>query len=457
MGRLFGTDGARGIANSELTCEMAMKIGRAAAMVLTKHSNKRPRVLIGMDTRASSQMLESAIAAGLCSVGADVMLLGEIPTPAVAYLVKKYEYDAAVMISASHNPCEYNGIKIFQGNGYKLPDALEEEIEGIILDKTQIPPVKIGGDVGRITRSKTALLDYVDYLYSIAEDDLEEYGLKNFNGLKIAVDCSNGAASATAPELFMRLCDDCFFMASHPNGTNINANCGSTHLEILQDFVVRNNCDAGLAFDGDADRFLAVDEKGNVVDGDRLIAIFAKHMKSKNKLKNNTAVVTVMSNMGFFKFCEENDINCEKTKVGDRYVLENMLENDYAIGGEQSGHIIFRDHASTGDGELSALKLLCIMKETGRRLSELADEMTVFPQTLINVRVSDFGKVRFPRDEEIKKAIDAAEAELGDNGRVLVRVSGTEPLVRVMIEGKDEAKINILAQEIAQVVKERLL
>ena len=457
MGRLFGTDGARGIANSELTCEMAMKIGRAAAMVLTKHSNKRPRVLIGMDTRASSQMLESAIAAGLCSVGADVMLLGEIPTPAVAYLVKKYEYDAAVMISASHNPCEYNGIKIFQGNGYKLPDALEEEIEGIILDKTQIPPVKIGGDVGRITRSKTALLDYVDYLYSIAEDDLEEYGLKNFNGLKIAVDCSNGAASATAPELFMRLCDDCFFMASHPNGTNINANCGSTHLEILQDFVVRNNCDAGLAFDGDADRFLAVDEKGNVVDGDRLIAIFAKHMKSKNKLKNNTAVVTVMSNMGFFKFCEENDIKCEKTKVGDRYVLENMLENDYAIGGEQSGHIIFRDHASTGDGELSALKLLCIMKETGRRLSELADEMTVFPQTLINVRVSDFGKVRFPRDEEIKKAIAAAEAELGDNGRVLVRVSGTEPLVRVMIEGKDEAKINILAQEIAQVVKERLL
>ena len=457
MGRLFGTDGARGIANSELTCEMAMKIGRAAAMVLTKHSNKRPRVLIGMDTRASSQMLESAIAAGLCSVGADVMLLGEIPTPAVAYLVKKYEYDAAVMISASHNPCEYNGIKIFQGNGYKLPDALEEEIEGIILDKTQIPPVKIGGDVGRITRSKTALLDYVDYLYSIAEDDLEKYGLKNFNGLKIAVDCSNGAASATAPELFMRLCDDCFFMASHPNGTNINANCGSTHLEILQDFVVRNNCDAGLAFDGDADRFLAVDEKGNVVDGDRLIAIFAKHMKSKNKLKNNTAVVTVMSNMGFFKFCEENDIKCEKTKVGDRYVLENMLENDYAIGGEQSGHIIFRDHASTGDGELSALKLLCIMKETGRRLSELADEMTVFPQTLINVRVSDFGKVRFPRDEEIKKAIAAAEAELGDNGRVLVRVSGTEPLVRVMIEGKDEAKINILAQEIAQVVKERLL
>lgn len=457
MGRLFGTDGARGVANSELTCELAMQIGRAAAMVLTEHTNKRPKVLIGMDTRASSQMLESAISAGLCSVGADVMLLGEIPTPAVAYLVKKYEYDAAVMISASHNPCEYNGIKIFQGNGYKLPDALEEEIESIILDKTQVPPIKVGGDVGRIIRSRTSIIDYSSYLKTVAQNELAEYGMENFNGLKIAIDCSNGAASVTAPRVFMRLCDDCFFLASHPNGTNINANCGSTHLEILQDFVVRNNCDVGLAFDGDADRFLAVDENGNVVDGDKLIAIFAKHMKNKGKLKNNAAVVTVMSNMGFFKFCEENDIHCEKTKVGDRYVLENMLENDFVIGGEQSGHIIFRDFATTGDGELSALKLLCVMKETGKSLSELASEMEVFPQVLVNVRVSDFGKARFPRDEEIKNAIEAAEKELGSDGRVLVRVSGTEPLVRVMLEGKDEEKINILAQEIAQVIKERLL
>ena len=457
MGRLFGTDGARGVANSELTCELAMQIGRAAAMVLTEHTNKRPKVLIGMDTRASSQMLESAISAGLCSVGADVMLLGEIPTPAVAYLVKKYEYDAAVMISASHNPCEYNGIKIFQGNGYKLPDALEEEIESIILDKTQVPPIKVGGEVGRIIRSRTSIIDYSSYLKSVAQDELAEYGKENFNGLKIAVDCSNGAASVTAPRVFMRLCDDCFFMACHPNGTNINANCGSTHLEVLQDFVVRNNCDVGLAFDGDADRFLAVDEKGDVVDGDKLIAIFAKHMKNKGKLKNNAAVVTVMSNMGFFKFCDENGIHCEKTKVGDRYVLENMLENDFVIGGEQSGHIIFRDFATTGDGELSALKLLCVMKETGKKLSDLASEMEVFPQVLVNVRVSDFGKARFPRDEEIKKAIEAAEKELGSDGRVLVRVSGTEPLVRVMLEGKDEEKINILAQEIAQVIKERLL
>ena len=457
MGRLFGTDGARGIANSELTCELAMQIGRATAMVLTAHTNKRPKVLIGMDTRASSQMLESAISAGLCSVGADVMLLGEIPTPAVAYLVKKYEYDAAVMISASHNPCEYNGIKIFQGTGYKLPDNLEEEIESIILDKTQVPPVKVGGDVGRITRSKTARTDYSNYLKSIAKNDLKEYDINNLNGLRIAVDCSNGASSVIAPNVFMSLCDDCYFLAAHPNGTNINEKCGSTHLEVLQDFVVRNKCDAGLAFDGDADRFLAVDENGHVVDGDKLIAIFAKYLKNKGKLKNNTAVVTVMSNMGFFKFCEENDINCEKTKVGDRYVLESMLENDYIIGGEQSGHIIFREFATTGDGELSALKLLCIMKESGKKLSELASEMKVFPQVLINVRVSDFGKARFPRDKEIKNAIESAEKELGDTGRVLVRVSGTEPLVRVMLEGKDEEKINVLAQEIAEVIKERLL
>lgn len=457
MGRLFGTDGARGIANSELTCELAMQIGRAAAMVLTAHTNKRPKVLIGMDTRASSQMLESAISAGLCSVGADVMLLGEIPTPAVAYLVKKYEYDAAVMISASHNPCEYNGIKIFQGTGYKLPDNLEEEIESIILDKTQVPPVKVGGDVGRITRSKTARTDYSNYLKSIAKNDLKEYDINNLNGLRIAVDCSNGASSVIAPNVFMSLCDDCYFLAAHPNGTNINEKCGSTHLEVLQDFVVRNKCDAGLAFDGDADRFLAVDENGQVVDGDKLIAIFAKYLKNKGKLKNNTAVVTVMSNMGFFKFCEENDINCEKTKVGDRYVLESMLENDYIIGGEQSGHIIFREFATTGDGELSALKLLCIMKESGKKLSELASEMKVFPQVLINVRVSDFGKARFPRDKEIKNAIESVEKELGDTGRVLVRVSGTEPLVRVMLEGKDEEKINVLAQEIAEVIRERLL
>ena len=457
MGRLFGTDGARGVANTEITCELAMEIGRAAAMVLTKENQKKPRVLIGMDTRASSEMLESAISAGLCSVGADVMLLGEIPTPAVAFLVRQYEYDAAVMISASHNPCEYNGIKIFQGNGYKLPDALEEEIESIILDKSQIPPVKIGGDVGRITRSKTAVNDYIEYLLSIAEEDTEKYNIDSLSNLKIAVDCSNGAASVTAPDLFLKLCPDASFINAHPNGTNINENCGSTHLDSLSDFVVRNNCDVGLAFDGDADRFLAIDENGNEVDGDKLLSIFSKYMKSKGDLKNNTVVVTVMSNMGFFKFCEANSLNCEKTKVGDRYVLENMLQGNYSLGGEQSGHIIFLDHSTTGDGELSALKLLLIMKATNKKLSFLASEMKVYPQVLKNIRVSDFGKARFPHDEEIKNAINSAEKELGSNGRVLVRVSGTEPLIRVMLEGIDENKIKVLADELVDVIKERLL
>lgn len=457
MGRLFGTDGARGVANTEITCELAMEIGRAAAMVLTKENKKKPRVLIGMDTRASSEMLESAISAGLCSVGADVMLLGEIPTPAVAFLVRKYEYDAAVMISASHNPCEYNGIKIFQGNGYKLPDELEEEIEAIILDKAQIPPVKIGGNVGRITRSKTAVNDYIEYLLSVAEDDIKKYQIESLSNLRIAVDCSNGAASVTAPDLFLKLCPDALFINAHPNGTNINENCGSTHLDSLSDFVVRNKCDVGLAFDGDADRFLAIDENGNEVDGDKLLSIFSKYMKSKDNLKNNTVVVTVMSNMGFFKFCEDNSLNCEKAKVGDRYVLENMLKGDFNLGGEQSGHIIFLDHSTTGDGELSALKLLLIMKATNKKLSSLASEMKVYPQVLKNIRVSDFGKARFPHDEEIKNAIKSAEKELGNNGRVLVRVSGTEPLIRVMLEGIDENKIKVLADELADVIKERLL
>lgn len=449
MSRLFGTDGARGIANKELTCELAMQIGRAAAMVLTEHTSKKPRVLIGMDTRASSQMLEASISAGLCSVGADVLLLNVVPTPAVAYLVKKYSYDAGIMISASHNPCEYNGIKIFQSNGYKLPDELEEEIESIILDQTKVPPVKIGGEVGRIRNSKTARFDYTAYLKSCAETPV--------SSLKVAFDCANGSASVIAPELFMSLGVDCLFISAHPNGENINDNCGSTHLDRLKDFVVRNGCDVGLAFDGDADRLLAVDETGEEVNGDKIISICADYMKKRGLLKKNTAVVTVMSNMGFFEFCDRKDIKCEKTKVGDRYVLENMVKNGYNLGGEQSGHIIFLDYATTGDGELSAIKLLQVLSETNEKLSKLANEMQVFPQVMVNVKVSDFGKARFPRDEEIKKAIEAAEAELNGEGRVLVRISGTEPLVRVMLEGKNIKKINELSEELAQVIRDRLL
>ena len=450
MGRIFGTDGARGIANTELTCELSMQIGRAAAMVLLENSHgKRPKVLIGKDTRASSDMLESAICAGLCSVGADVMLLGVVPTPAVAFLVREYEYDAGVMISASHNPCEYNGIKIFQSNGFKLPDKLEEEIEQIILDDTDAPPTPIGGEVGRVTRSLTAVSDYIEHLLSATN--------MSFNGYKIALDCANGSSSVSAKEVFTRLGAECIVINSEPDGVNINRDCGSTHIEQLQKCVVENKCDFGFAFDGDADRMLAVDHTGALVDGDRAIAVCAKHMKTLGKLKKDTAVVTVMSNMGFFKFCEENGIHCEKTKVGDRYVLENMHENGYSIVGEQSGHIIFLKYATTGDGQLSAIQLMAVIKDTGKTLKELADEMEIYPQVLINVSVSNYGKARFDKDKEIKKAIEAAEKELGDEGRILVRVSGTEPLVRVMLEGKDYDKIRELGESVSQVVRERLV
>lgn len=449
MGRLFGTDGARGVANSELTCELAMKIGRAAAMVLTESCAHKPKVLIGMDTRASSHMLAAAIGAGLCSVGADVLIIDVVPTPAVAFLVKEYDYDAGVMISASHNPCEYNGIKIFQGNGYKLPDELENEIEEIILDETKLPPVVLGGDVGKISFSSKAVDDYIFHLAMTADGD--------FKGMKIALDCANGSASVTARALFTRLGAKCCIINETPNGTNINENCGSTHLEQLRKFVVENKCDIGFAFDGDADRLLVVDENGEVVDGDKIIAVCSKFMKENNKLKNNTAVVTVMSNMGFFKFCEKNSINCVKTKVGDRYVLEEMVKNGYAIGGEQSGHIIFLDYATTGDGQMSAIQVLNVLKHTGKKISELASEMQVYPQVLINVRVSNFGKARLDKDKEVQLAIREASEELGDTGRVLVRVSGTEPLVRVMLEGEDYNQIKSLAESIAKVIEERLV
>jgi len=449
MGRLFGTDGVRGVANSELTCELAMKIGRAAAMVLTEEVSARPKVLIGMDTRISSDMLESAISAGLCSVGVDVLLLGMVPTPAVAYLVKKYGYDAGIMISASHNPCEYNGIKIFQADGYKLPDELEERIEELILDDTALPPVVIGADVGRIFTSEMPIFDYIEHIASTVDI--------TFEGIKIALDCANGSASITAPELFMRLGAECGVIHCEPDGTNINEDCGSTHLGSLQRYVIANKCTAGFAFDGDADRLLAVDEKGEIVDGDKIIAICAEGLKKAGKLHNDTAVVTVMSNMGFYKFCSERGIRYETTKVGDRYVLERMLEKGYNIGGEQSGHVIFLDYATTGDGQLTAIKLLEVMKTTGKSLAQLAAEMQVYPQVMVNVKVSNLGKVRYATDEEIKKAILEAEQELNGDGRVLVRVSGTEPLVRVMLEGKDKELIAKLAEEIAEVVRERLI
>ncbi|MBE6747315.1 MAG: phosphoglucosamine mutase [Ruminococcaceae bacterium] len=449
MGRLFGTDGVRGVANTELSCELAVKIGRATAAVLTDNEHRKPKVLIGQDTRASSSMLESAISAGLCSVGADVMTLGVVPTPAVAYLVKKYGYDAAVMISASHNPCEYNGIKIFRADGYKLPDIIEDEIERIILDEIEKPELKIGGEVGTVSVCENTVNDYIEHLRNSVEVD--------FSGMSIALDCANGAASVSAEKLFSSLGADCHMLSDSPDGVNINDNCGSTHTENLSRYVKENGLTAGFAFDGDADRMLAVDENGEVIDGDRIIAICAKHMKQEGKLNKDTAVVTVMTNMGFYKFCDENGISYEATKVGDRYVLEAMVDKGYSIGGEQSGHVIFLDYATTGDGQLTALQVLQIMKKTDKSLSQLASCMTVYPQTMINIRVSDMGKARFSDDEEIRIAIRQAEEQLGESGRVLVRVSGTEPLVRVMLEGQDQTRIEILAEEIAEVIRKRLI
>ena len=450
MGRLFGTDGARGIANTEISCELAMKIGRAAAMVLSKgREEKKLKVLIGTDTRKSADMLSSAIAAGLCSVGCDVLLLGVVPTPAVAFLVKEYSYDAGVMISASHNPCEYNGIKIFRSNGYKLPDAMEEEIEAIILDEIMPPPLKVGGDVGSINSGKNAVKDYIKHI--------ENTAVAHFYGTRIAIDCANGSASETANELFRRLGCECTVINCRPDGENINKNCGSTHIEGLQKYVAENGFDLGFAFDGDADRLLCADDRGELVDGDKIMAICAKSMKESNTLNANTLVATVMSNMGLFEFCKKYGINCEKTKVGDRYVLERMLEGGFHIGGEQSGHVIFLDYATTGDGQLTAVQLLNVIRTTGKSLRELASEIEIFPQVLKNVRVSSLGKLRLFEDKDIKIAIEEAEKELGSTGRVLVRASGTEPLVRVMIEGKNEKQIDRLATQISEVVRERLI
>ena len=445
MGRLFGTDGARGIANSELTCELATNIGRAAAYVLTEKTTEKPKVLIGKDTRVSSNMLEMALAAGLCSVGADVVLVGFVPTPAIAFLVKDREADAGIMISASHNPCEYNGIKIFDGNGYKLPDALEEEIESLVLD--DMSPVKfpVGGEVGSVFLRHDYVDLYIDHLVKSVDTDL--------SGLKIAIDCANGCASYTAEKLFTRLGATVHMMHCNPNGVNINAHCGSTHMEDLTDYINGHDMDLGLAFDGDSDRCLAVDENGKLIDGDRMIAVFALDMKEKGILNDDTAVVTVMTNLGFKQFAERSGINVLETKVGDRYVLEEMLKNDYQIGGEQSGHIIFKRFATTGDGQLSGAMLAAILAKTGRPASEIASVMTVLPQTLVNIKASPELKEKLNTDSDIKTAIESVKKELGKSGRILVRASGTEPLIRVMLEGENIAEIKRLAREVAAVIE----
>ncbi len=448
MGRLFGTDGARGIANIELTCELAMQIGRAAAVVLTKHTNHKPKIIIGKDTRISSEMLEAALTAGLCSVGADAELLGVVPTPAVAYLVSKYEADAGIMISASHNPVEYNGIKLFSNTGYKLSDKIEEEIEALIFDTPEKIVLKRGIELGRIYKRRSSVSDYVDHIKRTVDVEL--------SGINVAVDCANGSASATADLLLRELGVDAHIIHSNPNGMNINDKCGSTNLEALTYYMKEHGCEIGVAFDGDADRCLAVDENGNLVDGDMLIAIFAKYMKNENNLVDNTAVITVMSNFGMQMFGNDNDIKLVSTSVGDRYVLEEMLKHGYNLGGEDSGHIIFKDYAKTGDGQLTAIQLLRIYKQQGQKMSELAKTMTKSPQVSKSITASPQARANFLNDEEIVAVIEEVKTMLGDTGRVLVRASGTEPLIRVMIEGNEFTLINEYCDKICSVIKERI-
>ncbi len=449
MGKLFGTDGARGVAMSELSCELAMQIGRAAAIVLTKKTKHKPKILIGKDTRISSDILESALVAGICSVGSDALIIGVVPTPAVAMLVKKHGADAGIMISASHNSMEFNGIKLFSGTGYKLPDSTEEEIEDLILNTPEKIKESIvtGGEIGRIYHDKNAEWDYIRYIMKTIDH--------NLSGLRVAIDCANGSACATAEKLFSGLGAKVLIVNDKPNGVNINDRCGSTYLNLLSDFTVKNKCHVGVAFDGDADRCLAVDENGEILDGDKLIAIFAKDMRDRGILKKNTAVVTVMSNLGFTNFAKNNNINIKSTKVGDRYIMEQILENEFNLGGEQSGHIIFHDFATTGDGQLTAVQLLSVMKRYGKKASELGKLMERYPQVMINVKISAEHKEVWKNDSEIEEIISANQKILGTAGRVFVRESGTEPLIRVMIEGKQFDVINEMAVKIADKIKER--
>jgi phosphoglucosamine mutase len=448
MGRLFGTDGVRGVANTELTGDLAYGLGRAGAHVLAGEAHHMPRILVGKDTRRSCDMLEAALVAGICSAGADAVLAGVVPTPAVAWLLRAGGFDAGVVISASHNPAEFNGIKFFSGTGYKLPDALESRIEDILLDQKEEIPHPIGSRVGTVSQMADAAQRYAEFAAGTVKGTLE--------GLKVAIDCANGAASATAPMALRALGAQVLVLNDAPDGMNINADCGSTHMGDVSAFVRAHACDVGLAFDGDADRVLAVDEQGNLVDGDRIMAIIALSLKRQGRLANNTIVATVMSNLGLDVMAREQGLRIEKTKVGDRYVLERMLAEDHVIGGEQSGHIILRMFNTTGDGLVTGLQLLKAMKDDGRALSEMASVMQIFPQVLRNARVSNAKKHHYLDDGVIAAECQALETLFHGEGRVLIRPSGTEPLVRVMIEGRDQTFITQKAAELAALIEARL-
>ncbi len=446
MARLFGTDGVRGVANSELSCELAHQLGKAGAQVLVS-DRRKPTIIVGRDPRASGDMLSCALMAGICSVGAHAIDVGVVTTPAIAMLVREYGADAGVMISASHNPAKDNGIKFFNGQGYKLSDALEDRIEGIIRSGESLP-CPIGDDLGRIERDGQAQRRYIDLLKNKLPLDL--------SGLHLVLDCANGSASAIAPVLFRELGAQVTALHAQPDGMNINRGCGSTHPESLADAVQALGADVGLAFDGDADRLIAVDEKGALVDGDQVLVICATDLKRQGKLKGNTVVATVMSNLGLDLALQAQGICVERTAVGDRYVLENMLENGFVLGGEQSGHVIFLEHNTTGDGLMTAMQLLSTLKASGKPLSVLAGAMEVLPQVLVNVRVREEKKHAFASDPELREAIAQAEQALQGQGRVLVRPSGTEALVRIMVEGKDRAQIQALVESLAERMRRRL-
>lgn len=446
MARLFGTDGVRGVANKELSVNLAMQLGQAGAYVLTKEASHKPRIIIGCDTRISGDMLANALMAGICSVGADAVYAGVVPTPAIAYLTRKYNMDAGVVISASHNPSQFNGIKFFDRFGFKLPDAMEDEIESLIRGGLVDIEFPTGAEVGRITNC-----------YEQAREDYIAHTIEGMNirldGLKIVADCAEGASHYTSVEALKRLGAEVIAIHTNPDGVNINLNCGSTHMEELCERVKTEKADIGVAFDGDADRFLAVDELGRKVDGDQVMAIVGNHLKEQGKLKKDTIVVTIMSNLGMTLMAKDKGIHLEQTKVGDRYVLERMKEIGANLGGEQSGHIIMLDKNTTGDGLLSALLLLQVMVETKKKLSELSTVMEVLPQALVNAKVPNDRKENFMECREISDAIEKLNRKFEGSGRVLIRPSGTEPLVRVMIEGKNQSEIENDAKELATLIE----
>lgn len=453
MRKYFGTDGIRRIANTELTPELVYKVAKAGAYVLSKHTDHTPTILIGRDTRISGTLIESAMVAGFLSYGANVKLLGVLPTPGVAYLTRKLNADASVVISASHNTYEFNGIKYFSNKGMKIPDTLEEEIEEIMesgkLEELTAKNEKIG-----VSEYALDLMDeYVYFFRKNFDDIIDKYNHDNF---VVALDTANGATSVVAEKVFKALGINYRIINNHPNGININDNCGSTHLEGLKKYVVENKMSLGVAYDGDGDRCLAVDENGNEIDGDKLLAIISNSLRRKGKLQKDTIVATVMSNLGLNKFARDNGLELLQTKVGDRYVLEEMLRDGYNLGGEQSGHVILLDYNPTGDGILTSLMLITSILEEGKKASELADMIKLYPQILVNAKVNSNKKYDYEKDEEIKTAIDKLEREFAGNGRVLIRPSGTEPLVRVMIEGEDQEYITKKAEEIAKLIEKKL-